>query len=131
MLASILRIYLSPNSREMKSSLLDTRIEPRREGGVDTLQSFLIKNIYYGLIIISIYHTLNLINFILKHVVADVQVVKITPLYRVAILIKCLFLYYTVLVLIIIKIVFALSSIKRTSSAAVLDFRFGYALCEL
>ena len=72
MLASILRIYLSPNSREMKSSLQDTRIEPRREGGVDTLQSFLIKNIYYGLIIISIYHTLNLINFVLEHVMTDI-----------------------------------------------------------
>jgi len=128
---SILRMYLNLNSRETKSILQDTRIELRREGGVEVYFDSLIKNLYYGLIIISIYHTLNLINFILKHVVADVQVVKITPLYRVAILIKCLFLYYTVLVLIILKSVFALSSLKRTSSAAVLDFRFGYALCEL
>jgi len=44
MLDSILKIYLSLNSREQKSLLLDTKTEPRREGGAeDPISTDLIK----------------------------------------------------------------------------------------
>ena len=61
---------------------------------------------------------------------ADIQIIKITALNRVPVLIECLLLYYTVLILIIVKIVFRLTTIQGTRASTVLDLGLRYAFCK-
>jgi hypothetical protein len=51
MLDSIRRMFRNPSLKEMKNIQQDIKTEPRKEEGVETVDSkTLIKNIYYGLI---------------------------------------------------------------------------------
>ena len=61
---------------------------------------------------------------------ADIQIIKITALNRIPVLIECLLLYYTVLILIIVKIVFRLTAIQGTRASSVLDLGLWYAFCK-
>ena len=79
----------------------------------------------------SIYHTFNLINLVLKHVMPHVQIIKVAALDGVPVLIERLLFDHPVLVLVVVECVLALTPIEGAWAAAVLGLRLGDVLGEL
>lgn len=80
----------------------------------------------------SIYHTFNLVNLVLKHVMPHVQIVEVAALDSVPVLIERLLFNHPVLVLIVVERVLALTPIEGAGAAAVLGrLRLGDVFGEL
>jgi len=79
----------------------------------------------------SIYHTFNLINLVLKHVMPYVQIIKVAALDCVPVLIERLLFNHPVLVLVVVERVLALAPIKGAGTATVLGLRLGDVFGEL
>jgi hypothetical protein len=79
----------------------------------------------------SIYHTFNLINLVLEHVMPHVQVIKVAALNSVPVLIERLLFNHPVLVLVIVECMLAMTSIEGAGTATVLGLRLRDVLGEL
>ena len=79
----------------------------------------------------SIYHTFNLINLILEHVMPHVQIIKVAALNRIPVLIERLLFYHPILVLVVVECVLALTAIEGAGTATVLRLRLRDVLGEL
>ena len=79
----------------------------------------------------SIYHTFNLINLILEHVMPHVQIIKVTALNSIPVLIERFLFNHPILVLVVVECVLALTAIEGAGTATVLRLRLRDVLGEL
>jgi hypothetical protein len=79
----------------------------------------------------SIYHTFDLVNLVLEHVMPHVQIIKVAALNSVPVLIERLLFNHPVLVLVVVECVLALTSIEGAGTASILCLRLGDVLGEL